>query len=330
MKILINKELSRVKWLNLLDKSQYSNPFQTQEFLNFYNCIDGFSADVFALEENNEYKALVLVTIQKEKGIKGYFSRRGIIYGGPVFFNCSNNCLDTFLERIFSYYRRKLIYIESRNNFDYSTFKTQFVKLGFEYIPWLNFHLDTSELTSMKKSMSSSKLRQIKKAIKKGAYWEEAKSEEEVHSFYKILSNLYKTKVKKPLFSEDFFIEFYKKNIGKYLLVYSENKVIGGIVCPIYKDKVIYEMYVCGLDQEYRDMYPSSMATWAAMEYATQNNIALFDFMGAGSPDEAYGVREFKSRFGGLQVEHGRYIKIINPFLYKLGAVGVKVLAKIK
>ncbi|MET2984891.1 peptidoglycan bridge formation glycyltransferase FemA/FemB family protein [Aureibaculum conchae] len=330
MKLLINEGVRRDKWTNLLENSQYSNPFHTESFYNFYNSIEEFSADVFALEENDQYTALVVVTIQKELGVKGYFSRRGIIYAGPVFTNNSESTSTALLKGVFNYYRKKLIYIESRNNFDYSAFKNHFGKLGFNYVPWLNFHLNTKELASMKKVMSSSKLRQIKKSIKNGAHWAEAKSEKEIKYFYAILSDLYKNKVKKPLFPEEFFIEFFRKNVGKCLLVYKGNTVIGGIICPILKNKIIYEMYVCGLDQEYKHLYPSSMATWAAMEYAVQNNIALFDFMGAGSPDEDYGVREFKSRFGGEQVEHGRFMKIINPFLFKIGSIGVKVLAKIK
>jgi serine/alanine adding enzyme len=112
--------------------------------------------------------------------------------------------------------------------------------------------------------------------------------------------------------------------------VYVENKVVGGIVCPVLDHRKIFEFYVCGLDGEYRDHYPSVMATYAAMEYALQNGIALFDFMGAGSPDEAYGVREFKSRFGGEEVEHGRFITILNPTMYSVGKAGLKILAKIK
>jgi hypothetical protein len=68
------------------------------------------------------------------------------------------------------------------------------------------------------------------------------------------------------------------------------------------------------------------MATYAAMEYALQHGIVFFDFMGAGSPNEAYGVREFKSRFGGEEVEHGRFIVVLNQIKYNLGKFGLKFL----
>jgi len=331
MKIITNKELDIEKWNNLLSKNNFSSPFQTPNFYNFYNSIENSSADVFAVEDAGDYKCIMLITVQKEKGIKSYFSRRGIIYGGPLIVKNGEQYLSYLLKEIVSHFKNKLIYLETRNFFDYAIYKQEFKDSGFDYIPWLNFHLDTSpDITVIKKTMSSSRLRQIKKAIKNGAEWRVAEKEEDIVAFYNILSDLYKNKIKKPLFSLDFFKEFYKSGIGKYLLVYFENKVIGGIFCPIMPRKAIYEFYVCGLDGEYKNQYPSVMATWAAMEYAHQNNIPIFDFMGAGSPAEAYGVREFKSRFGGKEVEYGRFIYILNPSLYKIGKTGLKLLSKIK
>lgn len=101
-------------------------------------------------------------------------------------------------------------------------------------------------------------------------------------------------------------------------------------MCPILFDKAIYEFYICGLDYEFRDQNPSILATWAAIDYAKENNLKYFDFMGAGSPEEEYGVRDFKSRFGGEEVEHGRFIYILNKSKYKLGKLGLKVLSKLK
>ena len=84
MKLIKNKELVNAKWLKLLTQSEFSNPFQTPEFYELYNSLDDYSADVFAVEDEGEYKSLVVVTVQMEKGLKGFFSVRGIVYGGPL------------------------------------------------------------------------------------------------------------------------------------------------------------------------------------------------------------------------------------------------------
>ena len=62
----------------------------------------------------------------------------------------------------------------------------------------------------------------------------------------------------------------------------------------------------------------------AAIEYAKENHIPLFDFMGAGKPDEPYGVRDFKMEFGGEQVEYGRFLYLRKPMLFAIGKLGVK------
>jgi len=330
MKILLNKDIDLNKWEQLLNKAKQTSPFQTPEYFNYFNSFKNFSASVHAIEQNNSIQALCLVTLQKENGIKGYFSRRAIIYGGPLINTNEPESLLLLLKSIKLYYKRKAIYIETRNYFDYSSLDEMFHKANFIYAPWMNFQVNTSNIDTVKAEMSNSRLRQIKKAIKNGAKWHEAKNIDEIKTFYSILENLYTTKIKKPLLSEDFFIDFFKKKLGKFLLIYKNDTVIGGIMCPIYLNKTIYEFYICGLDNEYKEQYPSVMATWAAIEYANQNNIPIFDFMGAGQPNKDYGVRDFKARFGGNKVEYGRYIYILNSFLYSLGKLVLKIIKAVK
>ncbi|PHR45576.1 MAG: GNAT family N-acetyltransferase [Fluviicola sp.] len=329
MKIIRNKEVSISSWQNLIELNKFSSPFQTPEYFDFFNNVDDFSADVFAVtDDHGEIDSLVVLTIQQEKGLKAGFSKRGIIYGGPLL--TSNSGAEKLFQYIIEYYKQKLIYIETRNFFDYSEYKILLGKAGWSYTPWLNFQLQTENPTAIKKNMSSSRWRQVKKGIKNGAEIKEAQSEDDVIAFYEILLELYKTKIKKPLLPKSFFKAFYNQSLGKYLLIFYEGKVIGGIMCPILSGKAIYEFYICGLDHKFRDQNPSILATWAAIDYAKENSLKYFDFMGAGSPKEEYGVRDFKSRFGGNEVEHGRFIYILNKPKYKIGKLGLKVLSKLK
>ena len=107
-----------------------------------------------------------------------------------------------------------------------------------------------------------------------------------------------------------------------------QGKIIGGTVCVVLPNKAVYEWFVCGVDGVYEHIFPSSYATYLGIRYAAENGCQIFDMMGAGKPEEAYGVRDFKARFGGEQVEHGRYLYVRNPLLYKMGKLGVKLLKK--
>lgn len=316
-------------WKEFLGKNRFANPFQSPAGLNYLRQLKTMDVDVHAVEDDQgEIRSLVIVTIQKESGIKQKFSTRGIIYAGPLLGEEESAAI--LLKHLKSYYKKTAIYLETRNFFDYSSYKELFSSQGWSYVPWLNFHLTTDEEAPMRKRMSSSRLRQVKKGIKNGAQWREPHSIEEVRSFYKILKNLYEEKIKKPLPKWDFFESFYSSEMGKYLLVEFDGSIIGGIMCPILEGQAIYEWYIAGKDYDFKEQYPSILATYAAMDYGVQNGLKYFDFMGAGAADEDYGVRDFKARFGGEEVEHGRFKIILNKPLYKLGESALKVMSKIK
>jgi len=263
MTLLTNKQVNLEQWRNLLLRSPNASPFQSPEYYKLFSESKGFGCEVFAVENNGALTALVVVSIQKESGIKAQFSKRGIIYGGPLLSDASS--AEFLLKAVRKYFKNKLIYLETRNFSDYAPYQSVIESLGWKYEPWLNYHLLCDEAQSVQKRMSSSRWRQIKQAVKNGSQWKESKSLDEVRDFYSILEALYKDKIKKPLLPFSFFQDLLERDLAKYLLVYVEDKVVGGIVCPVLDQRKIYEFYVCGLDAEYRDHYPSVMATYAAI-----------------------------------------------------------------
>ncbi len=266
---------------------------------------------------------------QTSNKAKQFLTRRAIIIGGALLSpTISDEALGTLLTAVRTGLQHRAIYIETRNFHDYSRWRSIFAANGFTYCPHLNFHVDCRNAEEMFAHISESRRRQIKKALQSGVEIIEATTESDVRTYYTLLHHLYQHKVKTPLQSIDFFLQFYHQNVGKFLLVKYQGHIIGGIMCPILPNQTIYEWYVCGQDEQYKKQYPSVLATYAAMDYAAKHGIPTFDFMGAGKPDEAYGVRDFKARFGGKEVEHGRYLCVCHPLLYRLGTLGVKILKK--
>ena len=336
----------------------------------------------------------------------------------------------------------------------------------------MNFHVDPAT-----NNLSDNRKRQLKKS---DAVVSEGVSELEIREWYEVLSELYRTKVKTPLWPIDFFLEAYRQGVGKFLLVKHEGKVIGGSMVVMWKptsdsslkgreetaqvsfakvwgahtadrtqydllkenaianrktpteaeailwdllkgnniglhfrrqhiildyivdficlDKglvieldggyhnnpeqkeydeqrtahlqrlgytelrftneellvnpdsvvakikevasklpslkgrteerlgTVYEWFECGLNAECKDQYPSVMATWGGIQLAHQSGCTRYDMMGAGEPGVPYGVRDFKAEFGGQMVEHGRFLCVCKPMLYRLGVCVVKIL----
>jgi hypothetical protein len=326
MRLLKNSSIPRESWYNFYRSELLSTPFQSPEYYDFVNSVPDFSAEVHAVEMNGQLRALCVTTIQKENGLKGYFSRRGIIYGGPILRENVSAELNLLLQAINNDLRDKVIYVETRNSNNYSQFKETFGSNGWSYQAELNYHLDCSSEETAWKNFSNSRKRQIRKALKAGVSIEPATDVTEVLEYYCILKNLYTTKIKKPLASPAYFERMFELNHAKFLLIKYRGKIIGGIIAPVQENKCIYELNICGLDKEYKEAYPSVMATFAAIEYGYKNGLKRFDFMGAGSPDDDYGVREFKSKFGGVEVENGRFLHIFNPALYNMGKIAINKL----
>ena len=303
--------------------------------------------------------------VTKEKSrLRQFFTRRAIILGGPCLAEDATDgevtallsTLNAQLSTLNSQHStlNTPIYIEIRNFNDYSRWRGAIEAAGFAYQPHLNFHVDCTDKQKMWERLSDNRKRQIKRGkptpdpylgqsdaprcssrsncqaeailhLKGGEKEGKDVSEQDVREWYAILQELYRTKVKTPLWSVEFFVQAYKQGVGHFLLIRHEGKIIGGSMVVKSSDAV-YEWYECGMNAAYKEQYPSVMATWAGMQYAHEQGCARYDMMGAGVPGVPYGVRDFKAEFGGTQVEHGRWLYVAKPWLYAIGKAGVEIL----
>ncbi len=295
---------------------------------------------VWCADQDSTLCGSLLGVIINEKGpFRELFSARCVVYGGPLIQGDAGEAavmVQLLLTELIRRVGSKTIFVQFRASYDLSEWNNLFLSAGFQWHPRLNRLVNTSDPHRLWKGISPEKRRQIRKSLDKGAGIVVPENLEQVRAFYDILYHLYRFKVKKPLPDWSFFETFYELSrksrfAGIFLIKYKE-RIIGGILVPFFPGKAVFEWYVCGLDEEYKSVgiYPSVLATWAAMDYAAKHNHTHFDFMGVGKPDEAYGVRDFKARFGGMEVNHGRYIRINKTFYYIIAEFGYNLLTLFK
>jgi lipid II:glycine glycyltransferase (peptidoglycan interpeptide bridge formation enzyme) len=332
MKFISDENIDLDKWQSLLDSSIYTSPFQTPAFYHVHNQHKKQAAHVFAIEQEGEYKALVVVTIQSEKGPISFLSTRGIVYGGPLINTNDQRSISFFLEQVVSKIKFRVIYIETRNFFNYSFYKQSFLDSSWMYEHYLNFQLplasvEKNEITSL---FSYNRRNEIKKSIANGAIYDLCSTQQEIAEIYAILKDLYNKKVKLPLPDLKYFVELFNQSILKAFIVKHDGTTIGGSFCIVLPNKSMYTFYYCGLREYSKKIYPTHLAVLAAMEYGVENNIPLFDFMGAGKPGEVYGVRDYKVQFGGELVEYGRFLYVTKPLFFKIAKIGLSLWKKLK
>lgn len=333
MRILVDKDLDRVEWDAIVQSAESGTWFQTPSAFDFFQSQpEQFLPFAYGLENDGKLRAVCAGYITQERSkLKQFLTRRAIIIGGPAL---ADDCTDAEVAALMSAVRKELrfkaIYVECRNFNDYSKWRSAFASAGFEYVPHLNFHVDTLSVDIVEANLGKSRKRDIRTTVREGVTIVEHPTEQQVIEYYSILENLYETKVKTPLFPLSFFTELNKHKDGRLLLTEYNGKIIGGTVCVALEGKCLYEWFVCGEDGVYPHVFPSCYATYAGISYAVEHNMPRFDMMGAGKPDEAYGVRDFKAKFGGSEVEYGRFICVTKPLLYLLGVIGLKILKHIK
>jgi serine/alanine adding enzyme len=325
------------QWDAFIEAHNEGSVLQSHFFYKLFDASRNFEP-VFVYCTDNEHLVGVLlgVIIREANGIKGLFSSRLVVYGGPLIQEkhpLRNEIFNLLVQHLVLSTSRKAIFIQFRASYDLSEFRDNFENLRFRWHPRINLLIDTSDKKKVLAGISESKRRQIQKSLKNGATISEAASMDQVKDLYSILKVLYTERVKKPLPNLSFFKAFFeaskKNNNGKIFLVMFQGKVVGGILCPYWENKAIFEWYICGLDKEFKQMgiYPSVLATWAGIDYGLKNNFKKFDFMGLGKPDVKYGVRDFKLKFGGQVVNFGRYIRINKPIVYWFAELGYNLLA---
>lgn len=329
MKVLSSiNQVDGTEWRMLLAKSHTATFFQSEQCYRFYESLSFLNPFLFAISDKGAIKALVVGYIQQEgNGIKRFLTRRAIVPGGVLLADdVSDQALATLLDFCKSKLRKRSIYIEMRNFNDYSAYKDVFEKCGFQYVPHLNFHIDTSSEKTVLSNMGKSRKRDINISLRDGADFVDNPTRQDIEAYYQILKHLYVTRVKTPLFPFEFFDKLFTSGIGIFRLVRYKGEIIGGTLCVGLADRSLYEWFACGKDGLYKNIHPSTMATYAGMRYAALNGFPIFDMMGAGKPDDSYGVRDFKAKFGGDLVEQGRFLYIGNKVLFTVGKIGVQVM----
>jgi serine/alanine adding enzyme len=325
MKLIVNEFIREDKWKKLEKTSPYVSPFQSYGILDIYSRVPNIETLVCAIEDKDEYLALAVIAIHKEKGIRAYFSKRAVIYGGPLLLQGFDLPVLMLLNGLEQHLKSRAIYCEIRNYFDYSSYHEIFKSTHWKLVPYLNLHLNVAnkDITEVMSGMRYNRRREINLSLNSGVVFSETKRLKDIYAVYLIVKQLYSKKLHLPIPDFEYFKAISESKLGVTFAIIHENNIVGGIFC-LKLHRVIYTLYYAGLSEYNKRVYPNHIAILAVINYALDNNFEYIDFMGAGRPGIEYGVRNYKIQFGGKLVEHGRAIKIFKPWLFEIGKLAVK------
>ena len=318
-----------------VEKNQYSSIFQTAHMVEVYKNLDDCDPISLAVvnKDGEILSSLVAITFTESKTFK-YFSRHSTIRGGPIFSQSIEGAQATELllneynhiAKCGALYSRIYPLFNSENVHDIA------ISCGYQHDEWLNFIINLQKSKEdLWKNMNKPRKKGIKRAEKSGVSIEEMKNCNDLPIFYELLKNTHE-RAKVPLkninFFESVFNRLGKKQYAKFYFAKYNNQYIAARLILTYCN-TMYDWYA-GADTNFNDKYPSEYLIWNILNIGREMGYKIFDFGGAGSPYENYGVREFKRRFGGDLVNYGRYTNVHQSFKLKLANTSYKLINNLR
>lgn len=335
MKYKIIHELDKNKWSLFVVNHPNGNIFQTPEMFEVYQKTENYESIFLAvIDDNDEISAVMLAVIQKEYGgMLGNLTARSIIFGGPLIKGDNQAVLELILKKYSNIVKKKAIYSQFRNFWDWHESKNVFLKNRFEYEEHLNIlvNLDKSE-DELWKDVKKSRKEGIRKAIRNDLQFSVTNSDEILPIFYALLKETY-SNAKLPYPKVDFFNNLqntFPSDTIKYFTLKKNNEVIAVLLAYIFQGCLSAFYIGINRDDEYFRMRPVDLFYWELLKWGSANGCKVYDWLGAGKPDKEYGVRKFKLQYGGKLVNFGRFEKTHKPVLFKLAKFGFKIWKKAK
>jgi serine/alanine adding enzyme len=260
-------------------------------------------------------------------GLLGRFTARSIAYGSVLYLAGPEGL--KALAKMLSTYRRRMagpvLFTELRNLSDLDGAREVVEQCGFAYEEHLNYLIDLQRpAEEILQSIGSRTRKNLRHALRQGKVLvEEVSDRQKLGVVYDLLQSTYEN-ARLPLADRSLFdsaFDFlYPKGMVRYTLATVDSAPAAVSVDLLYKD-VMYGWYG-GTDRAYNSFLPNELLTWHLLEWGATHGYRVYDFGGAGKPDEHYGVRDFKAKFGGKLVSYGRNTCVHTPHFLQLSRFG--------
>ena len=330
----IKHDIDFSDWQAFVDSHPKGNIFQSPSMYRVFEKTKNQAPVFMAVVEGDEILGVILGSIHKEfSGLLGRMTSRSIIIGGPLIKDDRPDVLRLLLQKYSVKVKSKTIFTQVRNLWEWGDLKTIFDENGFKYDPHLDILIDISssreEIWSSLKSKARNKIRKAEKSQLKFDVINP--KQKDIKRIYKILLEVYK-KAKIPLSDMSLFESAFdvlgEKDQIKLFVALKNDKIIGFRIGLLFKE-TIFDWYAGSFEKYYQDN-PNDFLPFETMAWGSQNGYKLFDFGGAGKPNQPYGVRDHKLKFGGDLVEFGRFEKVHKSFLMEIAKIGLQIYKKVK
>jgi serine/alanine adding enzyme len=333
----ITRSLQEETWRHFLSEHPAANIFHTPEMFKVFAQTKGYQPTLWAVVDDNQQPLALFLPVQVTlmNGPLRQVTTRAIAYGsilcvpGPI----GHKALDLLLSAYKQTAKNDALFTELRNLHDLSNWQTSLNEHGFTYEAHLNYLINLNLPTEqLLQNIGQRTRKRIRKGLRDGVVQlSEVSSPADLDHWYNTLQKTYDY-AHIPLADHSMFKaafkELHPKGMAKFFLAKIEGVTAACSIELLYKD-TIYGWYG-GTDRSFSQYNPNEMLMWCVLEWGATHGYRVYDFGGAGKPDEKYGVRDFKAKFGGKLVCFGRNTYVHAPLLLKLSTKGYHIYRHLK
>lgn len=323
-----------VVWREFVREHPKGCIFHTPEMVEVCSSTENFRPIVLSASDSRG-KMLALVVscrIQTLSFPLGWISSRAVSWAEPL---CEpspegREALYGLLEKEDRLVHHGVLYSEVRM-FDFPGPEGDVMKrAGYEYEDHLNYLVDIGRdpeaiLAAIKRQAKQN----IRKAERAGAKVVEVDGTA-VETVYGLIQETYRH-ASVPLADISLFRSLFRvlgaAGMLKCFEVVYEGEPVAVSLYLLYKNRMYH--WFQG-SKRLAAIYPSELGIWHAMRWGHEHGYTVYDFGGAGRPNEPYGPRVFKSKFGGELVNLGRYKKIYAQWKLTLAESAYESVRRVK
>jgi len=329
------RQLDEKQWRDFVTAHPHGNIFHSPEMYQVFSHVKGHKPDFWAVLSDNEQVLALFSPVQISilNGFLRRFSTRAVSYGGILV--APNADGQVALDLLLSEYARRVdgspVFTELRNLFDVEHVQQVLQKNKYAFEGHLNYIIDLNgSPDTVFQNIGARTRKNIRRALRDNKVEiEEVHDQAKLNECYELLVKTYaraEVPLADRLLFEAAFNVLRPKNMIRIVLARVDGVAVASSIEFLYKD-MMYGWYG-GLDRAYAEFLPNEILMWHILEWGVNHGYKTYDFGGAGKPDEEYGVRDFKAKFGGTLVNFGRNTCIHAPWTLKLSEFGYSLLRK--
>jgi hypothetical protein len=321
----IVNQLDVEKWYSFVNEHPQGNIFHTPEMFRVFAAAKNHRPSLWAtIDEAGQVLALLLpIEISLINGLLRRFTTRSVAYGSVLVApgHAGQQALVALLQAYTQQMSHPTLFTELRHLSDTTAVQPILNQYGFVYEDHLNFLVDLDRpVGDMMQAVGTRTRKRLRHGLRaQDVSINEISEANQLPIWYELLQKTYRA-ARVPLADRSLFeVAFeilYPRGMVKFWLATVGEASVAASAELLYKD-VVYGWYG-GVDRVFSHYNPNELLTWHILRWSAENGYKVYDFGGAGKPDEDYGVRDFKAKFGGQLVNFGRNVHIRHSATLKL------------